>query len=207
MAARSYSSPIRDTQVQQTKERVLEATHALLAASGLDGFTLPKVAQAAGVSIPTVYRYYPSVDDLLREFLAWIRPRLGQTQERLLEISAADVPHLPEENFARYEEHAAVLRALIDSRAFNQIRVGSVSDRAKRGAAVLRDKAPGWSDADLEAAAGAIYALNSPQAWRWLRETWGLDAAQASRGAAWAMRVLVDALAAQPMTKKKGKKR
>jgi len=194
MAPRHYASPIRDAQLGRTRDRLLATTYELLAAGGLDALTLPKVAQAAGFSVPTVYRHFPTLDDLLRGFLLWIRPQLGQTADRLLGIRAADLPRLPIENFARYEQHAAVLQALIESRAWNQIRVASMSDRAARGAEVLREVAPKWPAGDLEAVAGAIYVLNSPQAWRWMRETWGLDSPRAARAASWAIKALIAAL-------------
>lgn len=196
MAPRRYTSPVRAEGVERTKARLLEATHALLGAEGLDGLTLPRVATAAGVSIPTVYRHFPTTDDLLREFLAWIRPRIGQTAERLLGTRAADLPRLPAESYRRFDEHRAVLEPLMESRAWNRIRAGSMPDRARQGAAALREAAPRWTDADLEAAAGAIYLLASPQAWRWLRETWGLDSGRAARAASWAMAALVSALGA-----------
>jgi AcrR family transcriptional regulator len=195
MAPRAYSSPIRDAHVRQTRERLLEAAHAILAMDGLDGLTLPRLAQAATVSVPTVYRHFPTVDDLLRGFLEWIRPQLGQTAERLLHATPGELPSIPLHNFAAYEEHARALLAVMDSPTFNRIRVGSMSDRARRGADVLRDRAPRWRDDDLEAAAGAIYVLASPQVWRWMRETWGVDGGRAARAAAWAMRALIDALA------------
>jgi AcrR family transcriptional regulator len=196
MAPRAYSSPIRDAQVEQTRQRLLDTTHAILTNDGLDGLTLPRLAQAATVSVPTVYRHFPTIDDLLRAYLEWLRPRLGQTADRLLQATPDELPDIPLGNYAAYEEHARALLAVMESPTFNRIRVGSMTDRARRGADVLRDRAPGWSQADLEAAAGAIYVLGAPQAWRWLKETWGLDGERAARAASWAMRTLIDALAA-----------
>ncbi len=198
MAPRAYSSPVRDAQLEQTRAHLFDTARALLAEGGLDALTLPKLAQAAGVSVPTVYRHFPTMDDLLRAFLDWIRPRIGQTAARLLATTADELPALPLDNYARYEAEAAVLRPLMESREFNRIRAASMRDRARAGAAILKDRAPGWRDADLEAATGAIYVLNSPQVWRWFRETWGVESDEAARAASWAMRALIDALARGP---------
>jgi AcrR family transcriptional regulator len=197
MAPRAYTSPIRDAQVEQTRQRLLDTTHTILTHDGLDALTLPRLAQAASVSVPTVYRHFPTVDDLLRAYLEWLRPRVGQTAERLLQATPDELPTIPLGNFAAYEEHARALLAVMESPTFNRIRVGSMSDRARRGADVLRERAPGWSEDELEAAAGAIYTLASPQTWRWMRETWRLDANRAARAASWAMRALIDALGKQ----------
>jgi hypothetical protein len=78
----------------------------------------------------------------------------------------------------------------MDSPAFYRVRVASVGDRAARGAAVFASATPRWRRRDLEAAVGTMYGLASPDAWRWLRDTWGLDPARARAAASWAVAVL-----------------
>jgi len=180
------------------RELLLQTTHAILAAGGLDALTLPKLAAEAEVSVPTVYRHFATLDDLLRAFLAWLRPRVGMTHEAMTQLTPDTIAALPEENFPRFEENKDVLEPLMDSRSWNQVRTSSMSGRAQLGASLLRPAAPEWSQADLEAAAGAIMLLSTPVAWRWLRDTWGLDSAEAARGAAWAMRTLIAALGSSP---------
>ena len=198
MAPRRYSSAIRDAHVEQTRALLLERARKLLEDGGPDALTLPKLAQAAGVSVPTVYRHFPTLDELLRAFLDWLRPRIGQTAERFNMVSPAQLAGMPLENFPRYDAESALLRPLMESREFNRVRVASMSDRARNGAKRLRPHAPGWSDAQLEAMAGTVWVLNSPQVWRWLRDTWGVDNDEAARAASWAMRALLDALARGP---------
>lgn len=48
-----------------TRARLIEAAVDLLVAHGLDGFTTPAVAQAAGVAQGTVFRHFPTKQDLL----------------------------------------------------------------------------------------------------------------------------------------------
>jgi AcrR family transcriptional regulator len=198
MTPRTYSSSIRDAQVEQTRTHLIETARALLVEGGIDALTLPKLAQAAGVSVPTVYRHFPAMDDLLRAFLEWLRPRVGQDTERLASLEADQVASLPLENFPRYEAEAAVLRPLMESREFNRVRVGATSDRAQNARKALRPQAPGWTDAELDAMSGAVWVLGSPQVWRWLRDTWGVDNDAAARASSWAMRTLLEALARGP---------
>lgn len=205
MTARKYESPLRDAQAEETRERLFEAARALLVDGGLDALTLPRLAKAAGVSVPTVYRHFPTMDALVEALLAWIRPLVGQTPERLFCPPEA-LPRLPLENFARFEDNAAVLRPLMESRAFNRVRVASMRDRARRAAALLAPAAPGWRERELEAKGGVIWALASPQTWRWLGETWGLETAEAARAASWAIETLVAALAAGPIEPKTRRK-
>jgi AcrR family transcriptional regulator len=198
MTPRAYSSAIRDAQVEQTRALLFETARNLLAEGGPEALTLPKLAQAARVSIPTVYRYFPTIDDLFRTFLEWMRPQIGMTAERLMEATPEQMPALPLENYPRYEEQAAVLRPLMESREFNRVRVSSMRDRAKHASARVRPRAPDWSDAQLEALSGAVFAFASPQMWRWLRDTWGLESDEAANAASWAMTTLLAALSRGP---------
>jgi AcrR family transcriptional regulator len=192
---------MRDAHVEQTRSHLVECARTLLVEGGPDALTLPKLAQAAGVSVPTVYRHFPTVDDLLHTFLEWLRPRIGQTPERF-NATPDQLPSMPLENFPRYEAESAVLRPLMESREFNRVRVASLTDRARNAGERARPQAPGWSDAQLEAMIGTVWALNSPQVWRWLRDTWGVDNGEAARAASWAMRTLLDALAKGPKVAK-----
>jgi AcrR family transcriptional regulator len=193
MKPRGYSSAIRDAQVEQTRTLLIETARKLLIEGGVEALTLPKLAVAAGVSVPTVYRHFPALDDLHRAFVDHLRPLLGMSSERLLAVTPEQLPSVPLENYPRYEAEAAVLRPLMESREFNRVRVASMPDRAKKASAQLKPSSRG-SDRELEARTGALWMLASPQAWRWLRDTWDLDSDQAAQAASWAMRTLRDAL-------------
>jgi len=202
MTPRAYSSSIRDAQLEQTRALLLDTARNLLLEAGPEALTLPKLAQAAGVSVPTVYRHFPTIDDLFRAFLDWLRPRLGMDPERLQATAAEQLPALPLENYPRYEAEAAVLRPLMDSREFNRVRVASMRDRARNARARIRPQAPGWSDTQLEALSGVAWVFASPHMWRWLRDTWGLENDEAAQAASWATRTLLDALARGPAESK-----
>jgi AcrR family transcriptional regulator len=49
-----------------TAERILDATLVELARRGARGLSMSNVSATAGLSRPTLYRYYPTKDDLLR---------------------------------------------------------------------------------------------------------------------------------------------
>lgn len=174
----------------------------MLVEGGLEALTLPKLAQAAGVSVPTVYRHFPTLDDLYRAFIEWLRPLLGLNMERLLAKPAADLAELPLENFPRYEQHKAVLRPLMESSEFNRVRVASVRDRARKAREQLGDLHGDFSEAELESLLGAVWVLGSPQTWRWLRDTWGSENDEAAKTASWGMRTLLDALMQGPQKAK-----
>jgi AcrR family transcriptional regulator len=193
---RRYQSPLREAQAERTRQALLEHAAELLAESGIEALTLPEVARRAGVSAPTVYRYFPVLEDLLAAVLEWLRPQIGMQRERLLGTDVDDLPKIPLENYPRFEQHARLLEAAMDSPTWNRIRNQTMDDRADRGAEVLAGARPDASLRSRRAASAAIYVLASPLAWRWMRETWGLDADEAREAAVWGMEALIAAFRA-----------
>lgn len=58
--------------VEETRERILQATYACVASEGLDGITLEAAAREAGVARATVYRYFPGGrEELLAATTSW----------------------------------------------------------------------------------------------------------------------------------------
>ena len=100
--------------VLTTRERILDATLEVLARSGPRKLSLSKVAAAAGVSRPTLYRWFPSKEALLDAF--------GRYEQRKYDDGIADaVARL--EGEARLEtvlrfivefQHSYSLRRVVD---------------------------------------------------------------------------------------------
>jgi len=198
MSPRQYHSPLREARAEATRRQVLEATEALLTEAPIEALSIPKVAKRAGVSAPTVYRYFPTTDDLLRAFIDHVRPRLGMGLDQIAAYEPPDLPALPRKTFRGFEEAGALLRSVMDSPTWNRIRLERPKDRA--GAVLHRftGRASRLDERSLRAALGPLYLLATPSAWRWLRETWGLSAADSAKAAAWAISVLARELWADP---------
>ena len=56
---------LRDEQRALTRQKVLAAVLELVAEGSLDELSVPAVAQRSGVSVATIYRYFPTRDELL----------------------------------------------------------------------------------------------------------------------------------------------
>jgi AcrR family transcriptional regulator len=68
-ARRSYTSPLRAEQAQQTRRAILDAAGALFAERGFVATTMDAVAEGAGVATDTVYHVMGSKKHLLEEVL------------------------------------------------------------------------------------------------------------------------------------------
>jgi AcrR family transcriptional regulator len=61
-----------------TRERILAATAEVLSRSGMTKLSFSEVALQAGVSRPTLYRWFASKEELLDAFAAWERHMYGR---------------------------------------------------------------------------------------------------------------------------------
>jgi AcrR family transcriptional regulator len=66
---RPYRSVARNTQAAQTRDRILTSAKGLFETDGFECVTIEKIAQAANVSIPTVYSLFQSKRGVLRALM------------------------------------------------------------------------------------------------------------------------------------------
>jgi AcrR family transcriptional regulator len=65
LAPRKYTMDKRRAAVEETRQRILEATLALHAEKGIFGTSWQDIAHRADVSVGTVYKHFPSLDELV----------------------------------------------------------------------------------------------------------------------------------------------
>ncbi len=73
---------------QSSRDRILAATAEVLGRNGMTKLSLSEVAQEAGVSRPTLYRWFASKRELLDAFVVWER----QYYERAVTEATAGLP-------------------------------------------------------------------------------------------------------------------
>ena len=71
-AGRTYSSPLRAEQAEQTRARIVQAAVDLLGEGDAGDLSMADVAERAGVSVRTVYRSFATKDELLDAVIEWI---------------------------------------------------------------------------------------------------------------------------------------
>ena len=86
-----YESPARQQQAVETRARIAAAARGILEETGYAGMTIPAVAKAAGVAVPTVYAIFGSKKGIVSELLN--TARFGDEYRRLLaEARAVEDP-------------------------------------------------------------------------------------------------------------------
>jgi AcrR family transcriptional regulator len=113
LTPRKYSMDKRRAAVEETRQRILEATLALHAEKGIFGTSWQDIAKRADVSVGTVYKHFPSLDELVPacgELMYAITrpPSLDDAPEIFAEANSLDerLGRLVEELFAFYERGA-----------------------------------------------------------------------------------------------------
>lgn len=105
---RVYNSKAREAQAEETKSRILEAAKVLFQQKGFDQVTIGELAEAAAVSMPTVYAVFKSKRGVLQSL---IDTALPQDQfEHLVHDSMKE--NLPER---RLQATAKLARKLYDA--------------------------------------------------------------------------------------------
>jgi AcrR family transcriptional regulator len=187
MGERAYSSELREEQARTTRGRILDAVIAALARQ--ENPSVPALAKAAGVSIPTVYRYFPTREALMDA----TQDAIG---ERLRRPSWAETPQdyvarIPD-RFAWFEQNGDLIRAILGS-VLGRDLIHAVRLRRER----LLEKVVGArvaKKAGARARIAMLSVLDDASTWRFLRDAWGLSLEEAASASAWATQVLLQRL-------------
>jgi AcrR family transcriptional regulator len=90
-SGRSYQSPARQRQADETKQRIADAAQRLLLAHGYAGMTIDAIAKEAEVAAQTVYAVFRSKRGILAELLD--RATMGAShEERVRQVAGTTDP-------------------------------------------------------------------------------------------------------------------
>jgi AcrR family transcriptional regulator len=103
-----YDNAFRRQQAEQTQRRILEALIGQLGRS-LEDFSIAEVAEAAGVSVRTVYQHFPNREAQIEAVTAVLDERLTRSEPGAKSIS--DIPAIAERIFRQAAGHVAEMRA------------------------------------------------------------------------------------------------
>jgi AcrR family transcriptional regulator len=174
-ARAAYHSPLREQQAAATRARIVEACVSLMQ-SGSE-LTYAAVAAAAGVQERTVYRHFPTRNDLQAGLWDWILANL--THVDFGATTTDEVVSAMRRSFAGFDAGAPLIQAMLHSPQGLEVRLGQQQQRRAMFESCIDAAVPG-APADVRvAAAAALQVLYSAPSWELLRTFWGMDAAQA----------------------------
>jgi AcrR family transcriptional regulator len=190
--ARTYSSPLRAEQAAATYDRIVDAAVALLQESEVSSFGMQDVADRAAVSVRTVYRAFPTKDDLVAGVLAAINAGFekaaGSPPTTAAELRRSIGPAVR----AVYELEP-LYRALFATPAGRESHRRSAGARRAAVEAAFADDLGGCSAEQVRVITGLMYLVTSSSGVLFLKDYIGLDADQASAAVSWAVAALTAA--------------
>jgi AcrR family transcriptional regulator len=189
--AATVTPTLQSRKAEAVRTLVFEALAAEMTTSGLE-FTMQGVADRAGVSYRTVYRYFPTREGLVRGLIGWLEEQLA-----LRRIEAADdIAEVVRHNYRRLEEHADTIAPIIKAGITTEGHRDYARDRTEQFMAALAGEIAHLPSEVGRAVAWTIRHLGSNQTWMRLHEDAEIDGACSGAAVAWAIDTLLAALRA-----------
>jgi len=166
--ARGYRSELRAQQAATTRERILDATTRVMA-GGLADLTVPAVARAAGVSVPTVYRHFKTKRDLLAGLQPHLQQRAG-IDPGALPTSIDDLRGTLVSLIGSMDGLDDTMRAALASPAADEVRRVHAPNRFRIGQKIADAIAPDLPERERDRIARLLLVLTSSSALRMWRD-------------------------------------
>ncbi len=190
--ARRYSSPVRERRAEKTRQRILEALARQLGRPNALDVNVTEAAKEAGVSVRTVYHYFPDRTARVEALAEWTREALGPVDHPL--VTADDIPGFTRAAYARAERQEAFWRIGMVPGLSSDVRRAR-HGRLRRRIRELLDEI-GASGPETERATAAIILLESPEGGVVLVDMLGLSFVDAADAAAEAIAAVITQLRA-----------
>lgn len=189
----SYRSPLREEQAARTREKIEQAAASLMqSADDPEAITYKAVAKRAGVTEMTVYRHFPTREDLLRGLWRQLNARMGAGIGMPASIDELLAQH---GNLLRgFDRIAPQIVASITTPQGREMRAALNPQRRRAFRAIVDEAAPHLGPAARTRAAAILQLLHSAHAWMSLRDQWGMDGREAAEATRWAIDVLLQQL-------------
>ena len=178
---------LRERRRQETAELILDAVLSLVGDAGIDALTMEAVAERVGVSLRTVYRYFPDRASLLTAALA----RHNEAVPFESPTSPDQIGAAYGEVFSRFDETPAIVQAVLAARVAGAVRWEARSQRIREIEAALAPACDRLPRHEAEQATAVILYLANALAWLSLRDESGLDGQRSGAAITWAIDTLV----------------
>jgi AcrR family transcriptional regulator len=179
---------LREQHADATRVRILSAVADLLERDPAEELTVPRVAEASGVSLRTVYRYYATREELLEAAGRWIGnelfrhpyPRDLEETAELFRVGCVD-----------FDERPGLVRAMAFSQLGREARGHRREERTEAIRQALRDEVGDLPEEELRRAEAVLAYLHNMLAYTTMREENDLSGEEIGEAVGWAIRTLV----------------
>ncbi len=196
-----YRSSLRNEQTQQTRERILEGLIKVMA-NGIAELSIPAVAREAGVSVPTVYRYFRTKKELVEALGGYLmEKKMG------INTSTVQLPRSPEELaaalrgiFLMVERQDETVLAASASELSYEMRKQGLPQRLRMIEQALAPVAGQFNEADRIRLRNVVLILSSSAMVRAFKDYLDMSGTEAADNVAWAILTLTKAVSEDKKT-------
>lgn len=187
----SEEVPLRTRQAQQVRSAILDAVLSELERNAADEVSMADVAQSAGISLRTLYRYFPDRPSLVSAAGEYLYGSLGVPFDI---AGPEDISKSLLDAARRLSTRPRLAHALVHTTAGQAARAGVRGQRVEAIAAALKPLTERLDAATARQATSVITHLCSAASWVTLAEESGLDDTEAQLAVAWAIDALISTL-------------
>src|SRR5882757_2624527 len=169
-----YHSPLRSRQKDQTRTLILNAVDAILRRANVSEVTIAAVAREADITDRTIYRHFPTREDLLnaawrRALRAFIRGQTSQveTLDQILELTRAA--------YENFDANEGIVRAIISAPEGVEVRKRPAEIRLEMLKRAYAGLLAGMPEDQIKTVVLATHVLSSASTWSHLRDYCGLN--------------------------------
>jgi len=182
---------LRDQHADFTREIIFEALTRLVSKEGVHEFSIQRVADLAGISHRTVYRYFPTREELLEALAVWLE---GRMPRQLSSYGPDQLEDAVRSVHGLFEEHSEKVTALAVLAAGARIRIPRRNEHSRTVERSLAGLVRHLDPEDAHAVVTLIRSILGSYMWSHLRNDHGLDGEHTTDVVVWAVRALMDAL-------------
>jgi AcrR family transcriptional regulator len=194
---------LRERQAEQVRAAVLDAVVAELEQRAVDDIAMADVAAAAGISLRTLYRYFPDRAALLHAAGEHLYSGLGIGPEI---AGPDDVSASFRDAATKLSARPALTRALVQTTSGRAARSAARVQRVEAIRAALAPVTEGLEPDIARRATAVITHLCSAASWVAVSDDSGLDDDDAQQAVVWAIDTLIEALRSKQPTTARGRR-
>ena len=185
------TTTLADRKHELTRKLILDAAVDLLERSPVNELTVRAAAQHANISERTVFRYFPSRDDLLDAVTGEIRIRMAMPAppETMAQLLAA-----PRALYEAFEKAAGLTKAALHSELYERMRESGAKERWRAVAKLIDALAPHMPAWERTIAAANIRYYLAASSWHYYRYYFGFSLDESIDCAEAAVRLAVESL-------------
>ncbi|SPF46524.1 Bacterial regulatory s, tetR family protein [Candidatus Desulfosporosinus infrequens] len=187
---RSYTSPLRSNQKENTRERILDTVAEIISEGRILDFSVKDVAVRTGISYGTVYRHFPTRESFLEALYEEASELMAQSAP-FNPQSLDDIPVMLGKTVERFAERETLVQAFTIALLINNVKPKSRHKRDQNIQELVMESAPRLSTGAARQVTAIISHLCSSLTWATLKQRYGLNSAETAEAMNWALQTLI----------------